>query len=84
MPARPPPRAGCWPHTRLDGRSHPAEQAHGQREHHGPEDAEDWWGHGYFRRGCRTAVACAKDIDMTVLPGLIISTVSGLLEMMKA
>jgi hypothetical protein len=38
----------------------------------------------YFRRGCRTAVACARDIDMTVLPGLISSTVSGLLEMMNA
>src|SRR5580693_6320741 len=34
-------------------------------------------GIAYFRRGCRTAVACARDIDMTVLPGLIISTVSG-------
>ena len=32
----------------------------------------------YFRRGCRTAVACAKDMDMTVPLGLINSTVSGL------
>jgi hypothetical protein len=38
----------------------------------------------YLARGCRTAVACARDIDMTVLFGLISSTVSGLLEMMNA
>ena len=37
----------------------------------------------YLARGCRTAVACASDIDMTVLLGLISSTVSGLLEMMN-
>ena len=38
---------------------------------------------GYLARGCRTAVACARDIDMTMLPGVISSTVSGLLEMMN-
>ena len=38
----------------------------------------------YLARGCRTAVACARDIDMTVPPGLISSTVPGLLEMMNA
>lgn len=38
----------------------------------------------YPLRDWRTAVACARDIDMTVLPGLISSTVPGLLEMMNA
>src|SRR4051812_22201210 len=39
---------------------------------------------GYLARGCRTAVASARDIDMTVLLGLISSTVLGLLEKMNA
>src|SRR5262249_4063774 len=38
----------------------------------------------YPLRDCRTAVACARDIDMTALLGLISSTVPGLLEMMNA
>src|SRR5712691_9888765 len=38
----------------------------------------------YLPRGCRRAVACARDIDMTVPFGLISSTVLGLLEMTNA
>lgn len=38
----------------------------------------------YLARGCRTAVACARDMDMTTLPGVMSSTVPGLLEMMNA
>src|ERR1700753_2030855 len=37
----------------------------------------------YLARGRRRAVACASDIDMTVLPGRIRSTVPGLPEKMN-